>query len=155
MKKGLKILLVIIAIIAVIIIVLGIFMSIKGNKKPIDSTEFIKTTTELGYNTSKITTSSSVINSYTAKKDNYEIKFYVTSDELAEKNFDRVKREYENLKDSSSVETNVSVEKYSKYTLTTNEYYMIVTKIDTTVMFAKVSSQYKSNVKDTFDKLGY
>lgn len=33
MKKGLKILLIIIVIIVIILIALGIFMSIKGNKK--------------------------------------------------------------------------------------------------------------------------
>lgn len=43
-------------------------MSIKGNKKPISTEQFINITTELGYNTSKVTTSSTVIDSYTAKK---------------------------------------------------------------------------------------
>ena len=155
MKKGLKILLIIIVIIVIILIGLGIFMSIKGNKKPISTEQFINITTELGYNTSKVTTSSTVIDSYTAKKDDYEIKFYSTSNELADKNYNRIKREYESIKDSTSVETNVSVEKYSKYTLTTNEYYMIVTKIDTTLIFAKVSKNYKNNVNDTLEKLGY
>ena len=68
MKKGLKILLIIIVIIVIILIGLGIFMSIKGNKKPISTEQFINITTELGYNTSKVTTSSTVIDSYTAKK---------------------------------------------------------------------------------------
>ena len=155
MKKGLKIVLIIVAVIVLILIGLGIFMSIKGNKNPITADEFIQTTTELGYNTTKDTTSSSVIDSYTAKKDNYEIKFYFTSRELANKNFGRIKREYESNKDSLSVETNVSVEKYEKYTLTTSEYYMVVTKIDTTLMFAKVQKEYKDSVNNIFNKLGY
>ena len=58
MKKGLKILLIIIVIIVIILIGLGIFMSIKGNKKPISTEQFINITTELGYNTYNI------INSY-------------------------------------------------------------------------------------------
>ena len=62
---------------------------------------------------------------------------------------------YNTSKVTTSVETNVSVEKYSKYTLTTNEYYMVVTKIDTTLIFAKVSKNYKNNVNDTLEKLGY
>lgn len=49
-------------------------MSIKGNKKPISTEQFINITTELGYNTSKVTTSSTVIDSYTAKKDDFEIR---------------------------------------------------------------------------------
>ena len=73
-KNGLKILLIIIVIIVIIILIaLGIFMSIKGNKKPISTEQFINITTELGYNTSKVTTSSTVIDSYTAKKDDFEI----------------------------------------------------------------------------------
>lgn len=72
-KNGLKILLIIIVIIVIILIALGIFMSIKGNKKPISTEQFINITTELGYNTSKVTTSSTVIDSYTAKKDDFEI----------------------------------------------------------------------------------
>ena len=47
MKKGLKILLIIIVIIVIILIGLGIFMSIKGNKKPISTEQFINITTEL------------------------------------------------------------------------------------------------------------
>lgn len=155
MKKGLKILLIVIAIIAIVLVGIGIFMSVKGNKKPISAEEFMKITSELGWTTSKVTTSSSVINSYTATKDNNDVKFYVTSSELAQKNYDRTKKEYESLKDSSSVETTVSVNKYSKYTLTTNEYFMVVTKIDTTVMFAKVPKADKGNINEVFEKLGY
>lgn len=51
MKKGLKILLIIIVIIVIILISLGIFMSIKGNKKSISTEQFINITTELRYNT--------------------------------------------------------------------------------------------------------
>ena len=156
MKKGLKIALIIfISIILVLIIGLSIFMSIKGNKKPIDADRFTEITSELGYDTSKVTTSSTVIDSYRAKKADYEINFYVTSNELAKKNFDRIKLEYENNKDSSSIETSVSIGNYAKYSLSTNGYYMIVTKIDNTVMFTKVSEQYKNIIKDAFDKLGY
>lgn len=155
MKKGLKILLIVIAVIVIILIGIGIFISLKGNRKPISAEEFMKITSELGWTTSKATTSSSVIDSYTAKKENSDIKFYVTSSELAQKNYDRTKKEYESLKDSSSVETTVAVNKYSKYTLTTNEYYMVVTKIDTTVMFAKVPKEEKEIINDTFKKLGY
>ena len=97
MKKGLKILLIIIVIIVIILICIGIFMSIKWNKKPISTEQFINITTELGYNTSKVTTSSTVIDSYTAKKDDYEIKFYSTSNELADKNYNRIKRKYESM----------------------------------------------------------
>lgn len=156
MKKGLKIALIIfVSIILVLIIGLSIFMSIKGNKKPIDADRFTEITSELGYDTSKVTTSSTVIDSYRAKKADYEINFYVTSNELAKKNFDRIKLEYENNKDTSSIETSVSIENYAKYSLSTNGYYMIVTKIDNTVMFTKVSEQYKNIIKDAFDKLGY
>lgn len=155
MKKGLKIFLILAVIIIVLIIILSAFFSIKGNKKAIDAEYFIKTTTDLGYTSSKVTTSSSVIDSYSAKKENCKIDFYVTSSELAEKNFNRIKRQYETLKDDSSVETSVSVNNYSKYTLSTNETYMIVTRIENTIMFTQTDKDYKDSVKDTFDQLGY
>ena len=128
MKKWLKIVLIIVAVVAVIellLIGLGVFMPIKATEK-------------LEYNASKPTISSQIIDSYTDKENNYEINFILYQINLLIKIHHQLKQMY-----------------IEKYTLTTNEYYMIVTKIDTTVMFAKIQKEYKENVNNTFNKLGY
>ncbi len=98
----------------------------------------IKATEKLEYNASKPTISSQIIDSYTDKENNYEINFILYQINLLIKIHHQLKQMY-----------------IEKYTLTTNEYYMIVTKIDTTVMFAKIQKEYKENVNNTFNKLGY
>lgn len=156
MKKGLKIILSIVLLIVIFIIILSIFFSIKGNKKSITEEKFISEMTNIGYTSSKVTTSSTVIDTYLAEKDNLKIYFNVASSEqLATNNFNIIKSKYENLKVESSAETSVSINSYSKYTLLNNEYYMVVTRIGNTVMYAQVDKQEKDIVKDIFKQLGY
>ena len=161
MKNEYKIALItlIVAITTILLYMLNI------NKKNITSDEFIELSTKLGYNTSRLneTTPATVIEFWTAQKNDYEIHFHVTMPNIDKKTkkiitanyFNQIKEEYEILKDSSSKEEHYSYGSFSKYTLSTDEFYIKVTKIDNTIMFTKVPVQYKDEIIGFFNKLGY
>ena len=161
MKKEFKIS--IIAMIVVIFIILLYILSI--NKKSINSDEFIEFSAKLGYNTSRSndTTPATVIEFWTAQKNDYEINFHVTMSNIeknakkiiTDKHFNEIKEEYKKFKDSSSKEEYHSYGNFSKYTLSTDEFYIKVTKIHNTIMFTKVPVQYKDDIIDFYNQLGY
>lgn len=165
MKKRLKIVLMIITIVVVLIIGIWVFITLKRNKKAIDLNKFIEITIELGYSTSRTyeVTTATAVEIWTARKEDCEINFGITLSDIEKKTkniiidkyFNVIKNEYENFKKSSSVEEFESHNNYSKYSLSTDEYYIIVTRIDNTIIFAKVSNQNKDNIIDIFNKLGY
>lgn len=161
MKKELK-LTIIVMIVAIAIILLYMLST---NKKIITSDEFIELSSKLGYNTSRSneTTPATIIEFWTAQKNDYEINFHVTMPNIDKKAkkiitdnyFNQIKEEYEKFKDSSSKEEYHSYGNFSKYTLSTDEFYIKVTKIDNTIMFTKVPVQYKDDIINLFNQLGY
>ena len=163
MKKKLRITLIFI-IIAVVGCIL-IFFIFNRNKKAISADEFIEVTSKLGYSTSRTnqTTPATIIEFWAAKKENYQINFYraISRGEKKAKKiimydkFNDIKNEYENLKDSSSVEEFHTYNNYSKYILYTDEYYIVISRIDDTIMFAKAERKYENDIINVFDKLGY
>lgn len=62
---------------------------------------------------------------------------------------------FEAYKDNSSVETNFNGKNYSKYTLNTNGQYMLLSKIDNTVIYLKVDSENKDSINKLMKELGY
>lgn len=161
MKKEFKI--VIISICVIIALTLCIYICIKP--KLITSDEFISNSKKLGYSCLKTneTISSTAIEFWKAQKDGYEINFHATMSNIekrakksiTDKHFEEIKEEYENLKSPSSKEEYSSFNNFSKYSLTTEEFYIKVTKIDNTIMFAKVPIQYKDEIINFFEQLGY
>ena len=161
MKKEFKITITFI-IIAIFIISLYI---LNINKKNITSDEFINFSEKLGYNTfrSNETTAETIIEFWTAQKNDYEINFHVIIPGIDKKTkkiitanyFNQIKTEYEKFKDWHSKEEYKSYGNFSKYILSTDEFYIKVIKIDDTIMFAKVPIQYKDVIIDFFNQLNY
>ena len=44
---------------------------------------------------------------------------------------------------------------YSKYTLQSDNKYMVVSRIEDTVVYVKVDSKYKDQIKDLLKEIGY
>lgn len=59
------------------------------------------------------------------------------------------------MKSNSSAQTNISGKNYSKYTLSSGEKYMVVSRINNTVVYLDVNSNYKDEVKTILSELGY
>jgi len=86
----------------------------------------------------------------------YQIEFYELADEdSAVSFFNNNKAIFENSKGSGSSETSTSMGNNSKYTLTTNGKYKVVSRIDNTVIYLNVDEEYKDTVKDLLEELGY
>ena len=91
-----------------------------------------------------------------AMKDDYQIEFYVVNnDEQAIRAYNQNKDYFEELKVSGSIETETSVTKNAKYTLTSAGRYMVVARVDNTFLYADVDSTHKSEVSDDIKDLGY
>ena len=58
-------------------------------------------------------------------------------------------------KEKTSIETNVELKNYSKYTLLSSGKYMVVSRINNTVIYVNADANYKDNIKNILDELGY
>lgn len=86
----------------------------------------------------------------------YQIEFYELSDsDYATSFFNNNKSIFEDSKSSVSTETSVNLGNHNKYSLTANDKFKVVSRIDNTVVYLDVDENYKSSVKDILDDLGY
>lgn len=156
---------VIIAIIAVVIVVaiVGvIFVNLNKEKTSITASSFYTTMSQKGYS---VQDANSQFSEYdyikqvyiAASKDySYQIEFYeLLDDSYATSFYNNNKSIFESSKGNASTETSVGLKNYSKYTLSSNGKYMVVSRIDNTVIYVKVDDNYKDTVKAILDELGY
>ena len=162
MKKSL------IIIIAVIILVIigggiGIILNnLNRDKTSITATSFKNHMEDKGY---ILTDANSQFEEYDYIKQVYiavsndygfQIEFYeLTDDSYAMNFYNNNKSIFESSKGSDATQTKVGLKNYSKYTLSSNEKYSVVSRIDNTVIYVNVDENYKDTVKDILDELGY
>jgi len=93
---------------------------------------------------------------YIALNKNYQIEFYsVPSEEQAINAFNQNKANFEKLKSSANVNTDVSLGNSSKYTLNSGGKYNVVSRISNTFIYLSVDSANKSEVDTILKDLGY
>lgn len=86
----------------------------------------------------------------------YQIEFYVFPTESdATQTFDNIKSRFESGKGSSSSYSSVTLSNYSKYTLTTNGEYSVISRIANTLIYVVTTDANKDAVNDTLKALGY
>lgn len=94
--------------------------------------------------------------SIAVKDDKYQIEFYdLNSESKAKTAYEANIEKFKELKGSSSMETNVTLGNYSTYKLTTDGKYCVVSRIGDTFIYIDVPSDYKTEVNDALEKLGY
>ncbi len=145
------------------ICVISLF-SITGckSKTALKSSEFVNKIEEMGY-TAKDATDQMSQYDYIEKvilainkDETYQIEFYELSDnDYASGFFDNNKKIFEDSKDTTSTSTSVNIVNYEKYTLSTDGKYKVVSRIANTVIYLNVDDEYKSEVKETLELLGY
>lgn len=156
---------VIIAIIAVVIVVaiVGvIFINLNKEKTSITASDFYTIMSQKGYvvqdSSSQFSDYNYVKNSYIAdsKDYSYQIEFYeLVDDSYATSFYNNNKSIFESLKGNVSAETSVGLKNYSKYTLSSNGKYMVVSRINNTVIYVDVDDSYKDTVNSLLSELGY
>lgn len=133
-----------------------------GNKKAINSEEFINKVESMGYKTMDATDQMSQYD-YIEKvtlaineDETYQIEFYELSDSnYATSFFNNNKQIFEETKDTTSAYTSVNIGNHAKYTLSTDGKYKVVSRIDNTVIYLNVNNEYASDVKEVLESLGY
>lgn len=84
------------------------------------------------------------------------IEFYVLSDDRYATSFFEIKKsEFEKFEGSASSQVTVDLNDYTKYEVTVNNQYKLVSKIDNTVLYFDIPSSSKKIVKDIVKELGY
>lgn len=154
-----------IAIILVIFLAIGIGITkmVNTTKQAITANEFVSNMQAKGWYITQDVKSQFeeyeyIKEAYIAATEDYSYKleFYELSDEnYATMFYNTNKSIFEAYKDNSSVETNFNGKNYSKYTLNTNGQYMLLSKIDNTVIYLKVDSENKDSINKLMKELGY
>lgn len=160
MKK--PVIIAIIAIVIVVAIVGVVFISLNKEKTAITASDFYTTMSQKGYlvqdASSQFSDYNYVKKSYiaTSKDYSYQIEFYeLADDSYATSFYNNNKSIFESSKGNVSAETSVGLKNYSKYTLSSNGKYMVVSRINNTVIYVDVNDSYKDTVKSVLKELGY
>lgn len=159
-KKGMFIIL---GIVLFVVVSIGVvFALFNKSKEPLTAEQFKSTMEEKGY---VLTDATAQFSEYDyvkkifvaeAAKDDYQVEFYELEDESYAANFyANNKAIFESSKGNASGETSVSMKNHSKYTLSSNNKYQVVSRIDNTVIYLNVQDKYKDTVKDLLKELGY
>ena len=161
MKKG-----IIIGIVAIIVVVLiavsVLFIKLNKEKPSIDAQTFKKTMEEKGYQLADAKSQFSeydyIEKVYLAADSNfsYQIEFYqLANNDYANQFYIKNMKKIESSKSSSSIETNVSMKNYSKYTLLSNGKYMVISVINNTAIYVNVDESHKEEINHILKDLGY
>lgn len=164
-KKSIIIIVLCIALILCLIIGITIFKmvsSITQDKESITASEFYDKMEDKGYYLQDATNQFSAYDYikqvYLAlESDNkYQIEFYEFSDESYAMSFyENNKSIFESSKANSASNTNVNLKNSSKYTLSSNGSYKSLSRIDNTLIYIDIDSEYEDEVKDILKDLGY
>lgn len=117
------------------------------NYELIDITEEMKNKID-GYNY--------VRQAYIAKNNNYQIEFYeIVDEDYAKAFFDKNKRIFEQSKGISSIEMSNTLTNSEKYSLKTGGRYMVISRIENTVVYVNASDTYKKEIDEALKEINY
>ena len=91
-----------------------------------------------------------------AKKDEYQIEFYITENkDYAVGSYNLNKEKIEKTKGSNMIETQKSIGNVSKYTLKSNSTYKVVSRVGDSFIYVNAPGSKTDEVKEMLKKLGY
>ena len=160
MKKSVMIT---IGIVIAIVVIVGVFFAVFNKEKTaITASNFYETMSKKGYMVQDATSEFSEYG-YVAKvhlalssDEGYQIEFYELIDtEYANNFYENNKAIFEASEGNNASKTTVNLKNHSKFTLSTDGKYKVLSRIDNTVIYANVDEQYKDTVKDLLKELGY
>ena len=160
MKK--PVIITIIAVAIVVTIIGIIFINLNKEKTSITASDFYTTMSQKEYivqdSSSQFSEYNYIKQAYIAgsKDHSYQIEFYeLENDSYATQFYNNNKSIFESSKVNNSVESSAELKNYSKYTLSSNGKYMVVSRIDNTVIYVNIDSNYKDTVNSLLKELGY
>lgn len=92
-----------------------------------------------------------------AGTDDYQIEFFeVDTVEQAKDAYAQNKASFEEeYGGTGASKSEVNIANYSKFVMTTGEHYCVISRIDNTFVYLKVDPEYKDEVKDLLESIGY
>lgn len=148
--------------VAIIAIILGLiaFISLNKEKNSITTSSFYNNMSQKGYYVEDASYQYAdydyVKQIYVAANEDYQIEFYeLIDDSYAMRFYNNNKTIFEESQGNGSAETSVGLKNYSKYTLSSNGRYMVVSRIDNTVIYVDADDQYRDDIKNVLKELGY
>ena len=144
-------------IIAVVLFV----KNIDFKKEAIKAREFASIMDDENYEIIDVTAqyeSYGIDEAYVAIEENrdYQIEFYELSSESKAKNMFETNKDYfEDGAGSSKITSSYSIGNYNLYSLTSNGHYQYLCRVDNTLLYIDVEDEYKDEVKDIIEELGY
>ena len=144
----------------VFLILVPLLAACSMKKEAIDEEQFIKIMKSEGFEVVNLEHQYEQYEYYeevlVAKNENYQIEFYELEDaSYAEKIYNKNKQTIESSIEGSYSNTNSDLINNNKYTLTNKGVYTSISRVDDTIIYLSVSSEYKDEVKDILKKLGY
>lgn len=152
-----------VSVILLLVLTFGIiFLVLNKEKIPITTLDFMNIMQEKGYliqdAKSQYYDNEKIEEAYIAYSSDYshQIEFYVlTDEEAAIKMYESNRYVFENSKGNISSETSVTLKNYSKYTLSSNGKYKVISRIENTLLYLNVDSTYENTIKDILKQIGY
>jgi len=158
-----KLVIIVTLVMLIIFTIFGVvFMNLNKEKTSITSSEFYNIMSQKGYSlqdaNNQFLDYNYIKQVYIALSSDYsyQIEFYEFSDDsYATSFYNNNQSIFESSKGNASAQTNVGLKNYSKYTLSSNGRYMVVSRIDNTVIYVEVDDNYREDIKSILDELGY
>lgn len=147
-------------IIFILFTMLIMLTSCKINKEPVTAENFKAKMEENGYTVENITSQypqdTKLKAVLIAKKNNYQIEFYETSDvDYSVIGFNLNKEKFQKSKGNGTIETSKSIGNSSKYTLKANSKFKVVSRIKNTLIYLDVPASDEDEVKKILKELNY
>lgn len=166
MKKSVIILIVSLSIAAALLICVGIamlFINLNKEKTPISAERFTSSMTQKGYvvqsSKQQFAAYDYIKNSYIAAPQDlsYKIEFYeLTNEEYANAFYENNKSIFENSKGGVVTSSlNLNGKNWSKYALSSEGKYKVVSRVGNTAIYLNVDNNYKDIVNKLLDEFGY
>lgn len=160
MKKSLKVFLVVVILLVIAVGGFVLYTISSQNLKPLTSEEFIGAMENSNYTVSDVIDQYSkydyVKNAYVASTRDYQIEFFVLSDDEHAIGFFNInKANFEVLASNTATSSFADVGNCSRYTLVSNGQYMYISRIGNTVIYINSPTTYQETIQALLSSLGY
>lgn len=146
-------------IIILLIVIMGTLTGCVKDKKAITAEEFTSKMEEKGFEVVDRTAQLEYIQAnqcIVASNDDYQLYFYVLySEEDAMMMHQVNKQEFKENKGKLWSESDVNINNYNFYSITSNGMYSVISRVSDTLIYAEESKEKKGEIKSILKELGY
>ena len=97
-----------------------------------------------------------ITGSYVAANENYTIEMVTYKDkDSAKKSFENITNKFKEMRGSGATPKTSKGDNYETYKMVSNNYYMLATRVENTIIFTKAPLTYKDTVDKVFNDMGY